>query len=79
MIKKSSVSLSTMEPNQIVKVTQILGGDNMLTKLNVMGVSVGTKIKKISSTSPNWPMVFEAKGVQVAIGKGIAQKIFVKI
>ena len=68
-----------MRPNQEGNVIQITGGAGVVRKLDAMGVEVGGKIKKIGSTLGNGPLVFEIKRTQVAVGRGIAQKILVKI
>jgi len=75
----SLVSLNTVETGQVVEVAQILGGAGVICRLNSMGIEVGTKIKKNSSKLTNGPIIVEVKDTQIAIGRGIAEKIFVKI
>ena len=79
MIETETIPLNDMRANQEGKVVQITGGAGVVRKLDAMGVEVGGKIKKIGSTLRNGPLVFEIKRTQVAVGRGIAQKILVKI
>ena len=68
-----------MRSGQEGKITQILGGVGVIRKLDALGVRPGKRIKKISKALLRGPLVFEVERTQIAVGRGIAQKILVKV
>lgn len=70
--------LSELFPGQTGEVANIAGGTGVIDRLNALGVRPGKKIKKISGAFSRGPLVFEIEKTQIAIGRGIANKIFIK-
>ena len=79
MPKHEIISLSEMKSGQEGIVTEVMGGVSMIRKLDALGVRAGKKIKKISAALRRGPLVFEVEKTQIAVGRGIAQKILIKI
>ncbi|PIU83229.1 MAG: ferrous iron transport protein A [Elusimicrobia bacterium CG06_land_8_20_14_3_00_38_11] len=72
-------SLLNLERNNFAKVVKIEGGAGFQKKLESLGLRLGVKIKKLSSSVFGGPVVIRAGRTNIAIGKGIASKIFVEI
>lgn len=70
------ISLLQLENNSYAEVIDIKGGAGFLRRLESMGVRVGCKILKISDTPG--PVIIKVGSTQLAIGRGIASKIFVE-
>lgn len=79
MDEAKQMPLTSIKAGKTAKVCRIFGGAGVFHKLNAMGIDVGSRIKKIGSASAKGPTVFEVKHTQIAIGHGIAQKIFVEL
>ncbi len=60
-----------------LKVVQINGGYNILKKLNSMGIFEGAFIEKITSYH-HGPVIVKVMNSQLAIGRGMAEKIIVE-
>lgn len=59
------------------KVSKINGGENLLKKLSSLGIYEGTEIEKILNYH-HGPVVVKVLNSQVAIGRGMAEKIMVQ-
>jgi len=68
-----------MQPGETGTVKAIQGGHGLIRKLQSIGVRPGKKITKISSHFWRGPQTIEIDNMQVAVGFGIAKKIFVEI
>jgi len=55
----------------------IRGGRGLVRRLMDMGLTLGTLIHMIKSSGPG-PILIEVRGSRIALGRGIAMKIFVK-
>jgi ferrous iron transport protein A len=73
------VDLTQMQPGETGTVKEILGGHGIIRKLQNLGVRSGKKITKVSSHFWRGPQTVEIDNMQVAMGFGIAKKIFVEI
>ena len=73
------ISLLHLEKNNSAKVVKIEGGTVFHKKLESLGLRLGGKIKKLSSSVFGGPVVIRVGRTHIAIGKGIASKIFVEI
>ncbi len=69
-------SLADLKPGEKCTVTRILGGYGLRQKLALRGVKEGSQLRVVSS-SPG-PVVVEVNGRQVALGRGVAQKVLVE-
>lgn len=71
------LSLLTLEKNKTAKVVKIEGGVVFQKKLESLGLRLGVKIKKLSSSVFGGPVVIRIGRTNIAIGKGMANKIIV--
>ncbi len=70
-------NLNEMSPNEQGIVSEVRGGRGIARRLENMGIRRGSRIKKISTQYMKGPVTIQAGGSQVAIGHGMASKIFV--
>ncbi|MFA5779008.1 MAG: FeoA family protein [Elusimicrobiota bacterium] len=73
------ISLLNLEKNKTAKVVKIEGGAAFQKKLESLGLRLGVKIKKLSSSVFGGPVVIRVGRTHIAIGKGMANKITVEI
>ncbi len=73
------VDLTQMQPGETGIVKEIQGGHGLIRKLQSIGVRPGKKITKVSSHFWHGPQTIAIDNMQVAVGFGIAKKIFVEI
>ena len=73
------INLTQLKPGETGTVTEVQGGHEMTRKVHAMGVRPGKKIKKVSSHFWRGPQTVLIDNLQVAIGHGIAQRIFVEV
>ncbi len=51
----------------------------MMSKLENMGIKIGSEIKKVSQQLMNGPVVISYGNTRVAVGRGMAQRIMVEV
>ena len=73
-VEKNSFLLSEAAPGRKYQVKTIYGGYGLINRLNAMGILPGEIIKIIHHTGRG-PMTLAVKGVRIALGRGITQKI----
>ena len=61
------------------RITRIVGGWGLHQKLTMMGITEGSMIRVIKSASSGGPVVVEVERNSIAIGMGMAQKIYVQL
>jgi ferrous iron transport protein A len=71
-------SLDQIREGEIVEIVEIRAGKGLHTRLANMGVHLGSRIQVISSYSSGGPIMIAKNGMKLAIGHGMAVKIFVK-
>lgn len=64
-------------PFKKLKVLKINGGNNLLKKLNSMGIFEGSLIEKVVSYN-HGPVIVKVMNSRLAIGRGMAEKIMVE-
>lgn len=67
--------LTEVAEGETVNVIEIGGGEGLRVKLLRLGIIPGTKIKIIRNSIG--PLIAQVRGVQIAIGRGMASKIIV--
>ncbi|MEN3202333.1 MAG: FeoA family protein [Atribacterota bacterium] len=72
-------SLVEMETGSKGEIVHIDGGEGMVRRLWVLGVIPGKKIEKVSSIIGRGPVVIRLGQQEIALGRGIAQRILVKV
>ena len=77
-MEKELTTLVQMEKGQSGTVLQLKGGRGLVNRLNALGILPGKKITKVSAMLMRGPVTVEVDRTQIAIGFGMAKKIFVK-
>jgi len=70
-------NLLSLRPGEIGVVLSLSGGINFRKKLLEIGITPGTEITMVSN-SGRGALIIEVMGTRLAIGRGVAAKIFVK-
>lgn len=73
------ISLVNMVAGQTGRVVQIDGGYGMMCKLDALGIRVGKQVHKVSGQPMGGPVIISQGGTQVALGFGMARRIWVEI
>jgi len=71
------IPLAFMAPGERGQIVEIRGGYGMAKRLYGMGLTPNSVIEVIVS-NPAGPILVNVRGSRVAIGKGMAMKIFVR-
>lgn len=75
---QSLVSICDLRDGQSGKVTFIRGGHNVLRRLLDMGLTPGTRISVVRIAPLEGPVEIRVRGSRLALGRGIASKVFVE-
>ncbi len=75
----SLITLNKMRIGQRGKVCRIDGGNELITRLDSLGIHPGREISKVSSTPMRGPTTIQVGHAKVAIGFGMARKIMVEV
>jgi ferrous iron transport protein A len=73
------IDLTQMQPGESGIIEEIQGGYGLMRKIQSMGIRPGKKITKISSHFWRGPQTIKVDNLQVAIGFGMAKRIFVQV
>ncbi|HDH86737.1 MAG TPA: ferrous iron transport protein A [Desulfobacteraceae bacterium] len=73
------VRLSDLSVGDTGRITRIVGGRGIHKKLAMMGIMEGSMIRVIKPASSGGPVVIEVGRNSIAIGRGMAQKIYVQL
>jgi len=77
---KRRLTLATMKNKQSGVVVAIHGGMGLRTRLEAIGIPVGSLIiKKSSSLLGAGPVIVMVGNTEIAIGHGMASRIFVEV
>ncbi|HIE17983.1 MAG TPA: ferrous iron transport protein A [Dehalococcoidia bacterium] len=79
MSQKVQLTLVQMKAGQSGTIIAILGGRGLARRLEALGVRLGKRITKISSTLFRGPVTLRVDHTQVAVGFGMARRILVEI
>jgi DtxR family transcriptional regulator, Mn-dependent transcriptional regulator len=75
--KENLLALSELKSGQSGKIQFIRGGHSVLQRLLDMGLTPGTKITLLKAAPFEGPIEISVRGSKLAIGRGIASKVFV--
>ncbi len=75
--RENLVALSELKNGQSGKIHFIRGGHNVLQRLLDMGLTPNTKITLLKAAPFDGPIEVSVRGSKLAIGRGIASKVFV--
>ena len=73
------IPLTDLDEGESGKVIEIVGGRGIHQKLDALGIRIGVKVKKVSSLMLRGPVVIMVGNTQIAIGRGMAQRIIVEV
>ncbi|MBN3040035.1 MAG: ferrous iron transport protein A [Candidatus Omnitrophica bacterium] len=73
------ISIAQLKDGQDAKVISVCGGINCRRRLESLGLREGTHIKKIKGLFNHGPVIIKAGHTQIALGKGLAQKVMVEL
>ncbi len=77
--RKGMVSLADMKPSQKGEVVSIDSGQQAKRRLEDMGLTPGAKISVFRTAPLGGPVEIRVRGSSLAIGRGMAQKIYLKV
>ena len=72
------ITLDRSKENQKVKVVSISGGWGIRQRLGCLGIHPGDMLTIVKSAIMQGPILVRIHGNQVALGRGIARRIFVE-
>jgi len=75
--KENLIALSELKEGQSGKISFIRGGHNVLQRLLDMGLTPSTKITLTKAAPFEGPIQILVRGSRLALGRGIASKVFV--
>jgi len=75
---EETVPLTSLDEGEKAVVVYTIGGHGMIRRLAEMGLTPGTHIKILRHGLMSGPVQIEARGVCLALGHGVASRIFVK-
>ncbi len=73
------LTLNQVDRNKPVEVTGFLGGHGVKQKLNALGIRKGKDLTKLNDSFIGGPVTVEVDNAKIAIGRGMADKILVKV
>ncbi|MGQ9623452.1 MAG: FeoA family protein [Candidatus Caldatribacteriaceae bacterium] len=73
------ITLVEMETGAKGEIVCIDGGEGMVRRLWVLGVIPGKKVEKLSTIIGKGPVVVRLGQQEIALGRGIAQRVFVRV
>jgi len=76
-MENSLITLSQMKDGQQATVSAVEGGHGLEEKLTAMGIRPGKLITRFCSMYLRGPITIRVDNVQLSLGRGIADKIFV--
>jgi ferrous iron transport protein A len=78
MTEAKIVTAAEMAAGQSGVVVSVEGGHSLRSRLEALGIRPGKRIRKVSSAFMRGPVVFEVGGSEVAVGYGMAGRIFAR-
>jgi ferrous iron transport protein A len=69
--------LSMASPGEVVSVIEVRAGRGLSRRLADMGLVPGTKVRVLNSQRPG-PVLLDVKGTRLALGHGMAHKVWVE-
>ena len=73
------VSLVEMEAGESGIVVEFWGGPGLINRLNALGIRLCKKITKVNSMLMRGPVIVGVDNSTIAIGYGMAKKIFLEV
>lgn len=76
---KKLVNSYDMKNGESGIVIEIEGGGNLLERLSNIGIRTGKQIRKVCNQPLSGPVQLQVDKTEIALGRGMAQKILVRI
>lgn len=73
------LDLTQIKPGESGVIMELRGGCDFTRRIQSMGMRPGKKMKKISSHFWRGPQTVEVDKMRIAIGFGMAKKIFIEV
>ena len=73
----TTIPLSDVGPGQRVRVSQIDAGQRLTARLSAMGLTPGVPVDVV--TAGGGPIVLQVLGSRLALGRGMAKKVLVRV
>jgi Fe2+ transport system protein FeoA len=77
-LNEEAVSLTCLCEGETGVVAHAFGGYGLVRRLAEMGLTPGTEVKLLRKCPFRGPIQIEVRGVSLALGQGVASKVFVK-
>ncbi len=71
------MTLADVNDHDPVSVTAVQGGHGLRRRLSCLGFAEGDTIRVLSHAAFRGPLLVEARGARIAVGRGVARKITV--
>jgi DtxR family Mn-dependent transcriptional regulator len=78
-MQKTMLPLIHLQEGTRGVIKTVTGGRSIVLRLSDMGLTPGVEVKVLKSSPFNGPIEILVRGSKLAIGRGIAMKIFVEI
>jgi len=75
---RAAVPLTSIKPGNSARVVFVRGGRSVVKRLCDLGLTPGTPVSLLRSAPMNGPVEVRLRGCSLALGRGIAEKIFVE-
>lgn len=72
-------NLLQISPGTSVRVIEFSGGKNLQSKLTQFGIHPGDCLRLLRRAPLGGPLLVECNGREIALGRGVAEKIIVEI
>ena len=78
VFQKDLLTLNQLKMGQTGKVVELDGGGRFVRRLEALGIRTGAKVTKVSSMLFHGPVVLKVGNSQIAIGFGMANRVWVE-
>ncbi len=72
------MNLLQAENGKWMRVVRVEGGRTLQTRLTQHGLYAGDRLRVLRAAPLGGPLLVEVNGREIAIGRGVAQKIFIE-
>lgn len=72
-------TLAELQPGESAEIVALNGGEGFRARLRAMGLAEGRTVRKFSRIRWGGPIVVIVDRAQVAVGRGMAKKIVVRV
>jgi len=77
-VARRVIPITSLKPKAMGRVAFIRGGRSVVRRLSAMGLTPGTEVTVLRAAPMSGPLELRVRGCNLAVGRGIADKIFVE-